>query len=86
MDSEKFLIFLPKAEFQENDVRLFLFSDRFLLLGPVAVFFSYLALLSFSSWLSNPAGVLQSVASGLRYQLAASGTSLSLASGHQHPS
>lgn len=46
-DSEKLLIFLPKAKFLESNALLSLFSDHFLLSGPVVVFFSDLALLSF---------------------------------------
>lgn len=59
--SEKLLIFLPKAKFQENIAMLFIFSNNFLPLGPVVVFFAYLVPLSSSSCLYNPAGVLQSV-------------------------
>lgn len=45
-DSEKLLIFLPKAKFLESNALLSLFSGHFLLSGPVVVFFSDLALLS----------------------------------------
>lgn len=77
MVSEKLLIFLPKATFQENSAMLFIFRNDFLSLGPVVVFFSYLVSLSFPSCLSNPANVLQSVVPGLRHQLTASGRALS---------
>lgn len=59
MVSEKLLIFLPKATFQENSAMLFIFSNNFLPSGPVVVFLSYLVPLGFSSCISNPADVLQ---------------------------
>lgn len=58
MVSEKLLIFLPKATFQEKSAMLFIFSNNFLPLGPVVVFFSYLVPLGFSSCISCTVDVL----------------------------